>query len=253
MFIKDERFYEISSQFYPRVTWILDEGYPKGYGFQQWLGTKGTDEAERIKNEAGEAGSRIHDGIEQLLRGQTLSCQGYSAVEWKKLCTFDTWLRDFQPDRIYAIERTLHSKDHRYAGTTDCILLKDDEVYVVDWKSSKAIHNQYWLQVAAYAHAIEEMKLLSEWGADAKLVTRTAILRLGSKSKKGYEFIVHDADEIKEDFTDFLGCLRIFLREHDGYPKPTHSELPDTISVVDYFLEKDQAEAAPETTQEETK
>lgn len=241
MLIKDDRFYEISTEFYPRVTWILDEGYPKGYGFQQWLGTKGTEEADRIKNEAAEAGSKIHDGIEQLLRGLTLSWECYSPVEWKKLCTFITWLKDFKPDRIYAIERTLYSKEYRYAGTTDCVLLKDNEIYVVDWKSSKAIHNQYWLQVAAYAHAIEEMKLLKEWYADAKLVTRTAVLRLGSKSKKGYEFIVHDADQIKEDFTDFLGCLRIFLREHDGYPKPTHSELPDTLDASVVFEEKEEA------------
>lgn len=232
MVFKDERFYEIDGSHYPRVTWILDEGFPKGAFFTQWVGSKGLEEAERIKTEAGEAGSRIHAGVELLLQGQTLSWESYPTIEWKKLCTFIAWFKAFKPDRILAIERTVHSKTYGYAGTIDCILLKNDVVYVVDWKSSKQIHDNYFLQVAAYGHCVKEMNLLKEWSIDAATPMNTAILRLGSQHKVGYEFKEFTGEESDVHFDRFKEVINIFRFKHGGkLPQPSLTEVPEKLSL----------------------
>lgn len=252
MVIKDERFYEIEGEHYPRVTWILDEGFPKGAFFTQWVGTKGLEESERIKNEAAEAGTRIHHGVELLLQGHEISWESYSPIEWKKLCTFINWFTDFKPDRILAIERRVHSTRHIYAGTIDCIFLKDGVVYVTDWKSSKQIHDNYFLQVAAYRTGVLERGLLSEFSLPEDTPVCTAILRLGSQHKRGYEFKISSAEEAEEHFNLFLNAHSIFTFKHGGIPAPKHEEIPEKLTLK-YVAEhipstKDEEESVPTTT-----
>jgi hypothetical protein len=53
----------------PSVTWI-GSYYPKGIGYYRWLSEHGWDEAEAIKREAGDKGSKVHDAISSILRGE---------------------------------------------------------------------------------------------------------------------------------------------------------------------------------------
>ena len=55
--------------FVPSVTWVA-ESYPKGIAFYKWLADKGWDEAEAIKEAAGDKGSKVHHAIEDLLAGR---------------------------------------------------------------------------------------------------------------------------------------------------------------------------------------
>lgn len=59
-----------------------------------------------------------------------------------------------------AIEQEVWSEVHGYQGTAD-LLAKDTagELVLVDLKTSKAVYQEYELQVAAYAHAVNEMGL----------------------------------------------------------------------------------------------
>ena len=55
--------------FVPSVTWIAGH-YPKGIGFYKWLADKGWDESQAIKSAAGDKGSKVHDAISAILRGE---------------------------------------------------------------------------------------------------------------------------------------------------------------------------------------
>ena len=59
----------------PSVTWVAGH-YPKGIEFYKWLASKGWDEAQAIKNAAGDKGSKVHYAITALLTGQK--------VDWRE-------------------------------------------------------------------------------------------------------------------------------------------------------------------------
>ena len=75
----DERWYARPSQdpvtklptyqYVPSVTWICDY-YPKGIAFWKWLANKGWDEAQAIKEAAGDRGTKVHQAIVDLLDGK---------------------------------------------------------------------------------------------------------------------------------------------------------------------------------------
>lgn len=202
----DRRFYTIGGKMYPRVTTILD-AYPKDERFYKWVAEHGWDEACRIRDKAADGGTKVHLAIGRLLEGEALDFsefEKYNKREWRKLQAFVDWYETYQPDEITAVELTLHSKRYGYAGTCDLIIVKDETLVLVDFKTGSALHDHFWLQVSAYAKAYAEMKLGK--------VVQTAILHLGTSHKKKYNYVTHDAAQIETDFSDFLAVKQIFHR-----------------------------------------
>jgi len=174
---------------FPSSTTILN-AYPQSAHLTRWIAEKGWNEAQQIKSEAGERGTAIHKGIEHLLDGHELR-QGYmipgnnrpiGLEEYWKLSTFVTWYKEYAPE-VLEKEVRVFSLDGGYAGTFDCLANIYDQLTVIDWKSSSAIHEHFALQVASYAHAIEENTDLE--------VIQTACLQLGAQNKNGYRFVVY--------------------------------------------------------------
>jgi hypothetical protein len=56
-------------KFVPSVTWIA-ESYPKGIGFYRWLADKGWDEAEAIKEAAGDKAQRFTTRLKIFSQGE---------------------------------------------------------------------------------------------------------------------------------------------------------------------------------------
>jgi hypothetical protein len=56
-------------KYVPSVTWITGH-YPKGVQFYKWLAEHGWDESQAIKQAAGDNGSKVHDAISAILRGE---------------------------------------------------------------------------------------------------------------------------------------------------------------------------------------
>jgi hypothetical protein len=106
----------------PSVTWIASH-YPKGIGFYKWLANKGWDEAEAIKEAAGGRGTRVHKGIETLLRGgkvrHDMSIDGaeLSVDEYRAILSFVRWFKTLPPDvEIMATEYVVWNTEHKFAG-----------------------------------------------------------------------------------------------------------------------------------------
>lgn len=70
--VDDSHYYFVDGMFYPGVTTILSEAAPVGPGLRMWWQNKDKSEIDEILSKAQSAGSRVHDSIEQLLKGEIL-------------------------------------------------------------------------------------------------------------------------------------------------------------------------------------
>lgn len=215
---KDER------EWIPSVTWITNY-YPKGKGFELWLASKGIDESEQIKREAGTKGTKIHKAIENLVSGlpvkmddkfenkETGELEELTVDEYEATISFANWWKTLKNPKLIMSEEVCWNNEHNYAGTIDLVLEIDGVKWIIDLKSSKDIYPSHRLQVSAYKHAL---------AGDYKL----GILQVGyPRNKNKYKFT-----EIEDQFDLFLSAQKIWANETAGQ-KPLQRDFPIEIKL----------------------
>ena len=78
-----------------------------------------------------------------------------------------------------ASEKKVYSRDYEYAGTVDAVANINGKFCIVDFKTSAKIYKEAYVQLSAYAQAIEEIK--------GKPVELAVILRLDKEEEKYQE------------------------------------------------------------------
>lgn len=208
---------------YVSVTTFLN-AYPTSEQLVQWIASQGFHESRQIRDAAGRAGTKIHSAIDDLIGGAILGEFAYTTEEWVKLQSFVDWYHEYKPE-IIATEMAIFSRKGQYAGRIDCIARINGEVYVIDWKSSRSIHNSFALQFAAYANAIEEM-------TDLK-IDNTACLQMGAANKNGYRFVIYP--DWKEHYKVFKNVKATWmydnLESRKNPKEPPVLDLPETLSL----------------------
>ena len=200
------------------------QAYPTSEQLVSWIASQGFHESRQIRDAAGKAGTRIHSAIDSLLAGDVLMEVSYTTEEWVKLTSFVDWYEEYKPE-IIMTEFPIFSKKGKYAGRVDCLAKLNGEVYLIDWKSSRSIHESAILQVSAYASAVEEM-------TDVK-IENTAILQMGAQNKNGYRFVIQS--DWKDKYKVFRNVQATW--EYDNYtskknPKePPVLVLPETLCL----------------------
>lgn len=121
----------------------------------------GKDKAWRKEmDKAAEIGSAVHELIEWNIRrelGQIVGGQPHIAPKVAHaFAAYEDW-RSRVKFKPLAIEQTVFSETYSYAGTLDLWAEVDGEECVLDFKTGKAVYKEAKLQIAAYAHALEEM------------------------------------------------------------------------------------------------
>lgn len=157
----DSRYYKhANGQFYPSVTTILD-AYPKSYAFYEWVKKMGED-ADEIRDEAGRKGSVIHQICEDY--DNEIECSiidGFGNPKFRQLewAMFERYVEFRERFNYELIANEVHyiSPALGFAGTLDRVFEKDGKRYLVDLKTSNALHNHYWLQMAAYKALWDEV------------------------------------------------------------------------------------------------
>lgn len=205
----------------PSSTTIL-QAYPTSEHLVKWIAENGFHESRQMRDKAGIAGSKIHAGIETLLGGGELHEADYSLEEYNKLYTFTCWYKEILPE-IEALELPVYSPKYHYAGRLDCVIKLGDKYGIIDWKSSKNLHDSFALQFASYAHALEEI-------ADIK-ISFTAVLQLGAKNKKGFRYVVYE--KWQDDFKVFQSVKKTWEFDQSKIAEngPTVLDLPATLSL----------------------
>jgi hypothetical protein len=120
--------------------------------------------ARRYTTMRADVGSKAHDLFERMMRGEYVGRVHPDMEPYR--AHFAEFLRDVNPEMVRA-EDIAWSDTHGYAGSFDVILRVwlDDEgnvtpdrsgtpvLLMADWKTSKDIHAEVALQLAAYARA----------------------------------------------------------------------------------------------------
>lgn len=231
----------------PSSTWISDS-YPKGVFFYKWLAEKGWDEAEAVKQAAGDKGSKVHLAIEAILRGEEVRIDSkfvnkktgqeeeLTLEECDCILSFKKWFKDTEEEyQITPIvwEKTIFSEIHNYAGTIDFICMlqnkktKESIYWIMDWKTGQSIWKSSELQVSSYKKAIEsgENEVMFQGKQIDVSNIKIGILQLGyRRNKDGYKFT-----ELEDKFDLFLTAQKIWKEEH-GDEKPNKKDYPIILS-----------------------
>lgn len=231
----DTRVYERSEGvYYPSVTTIL-QYMPKNKYFENWLKDVGHN-AELILEKAGREGTQVHNGIESLLKGEELEWLDnygnakYSQTVWEMILRFHEFWNTFKPKLIFAEELTF-SDEHKYAGTADLLVELDEEIWLLDTKSSNSLQKSYDLQLAAYAKALEETRGIKVQRTGIlwlKASTRTASTKKGVYQGKGWQIKV--VDNIEENFELFKAVRKIFDIDNKDL-EPSYKKYPTTLKL----------------------
>ena len=229
----DERWYSKTLPdgkqiFVPSVTWIASH-YPKGVGFYKWLADKGWDEAEAIKEAAGDKGSKVHQGICDLIDGKTIKIDSkftnndtgvseeLKPEEYECLMSFVDWFNKTKPE-IVDREFNIFNEELNYAGTVDLLCRIEGKLTIVDFKTSKGVWMEHKLQISAYRKALE--KKYPQEPIDM------ALLQVGYKlNKNKYKY-----NEIEDKFDLFLAAQRIWAEECSNV-KPLQKDYPLELKV----------------------
>ena len=177
--LPDSRYYRRNGLYYPSITYVLSY-YPKGKFFEDWLKKVGYS-ADWIVKKAGEEGTQVHEMIEDYLNGEELNFLSsndnplYNPDVWQMFLKFVEWWDKYKPTLIET-EVHLFSDELKVAGTCDLICEIDDELWLIDFKTSNHIQTTYELQTAVYTQCYEECY--------GKKINNQGILWLKSSKRK---------------------------------------------------------------------
>lgn len=231
----DRRVYKRSEGvFYPSVTTVL-QYMPRNQFFENWLKDVGHN-SDLIARHAAKEGTQVHEAAEDLVKGREVTWMDdygrakYSEITWKQICRFAEFWKKHKP-KLISSEEFVYSDTHKYAGTADLLVEMDNEIWLLDIKTSKHLHKTYNLQLSAYATAMEEMKGIK--------IDRTGIIWLKahtrSESKKegvyqGKGWQIKTIGEIEKNFSLFKSIYEFYRIDHPT-TEPVYSMYPTTIKL----------------------
>ena len=119
--------------------------------------------------------------IQANLQNEEINEDEYSKVQLdlaeNAVLSFFEWKGKHNIEPIFC-EEPLVSDNLRYGGTVDCYCKLDGKPTLLDFKTGKAIYDEYFVQLAAYKALLEEA---------GHPVEEVRILRVGRSEDEGFE------------------------------------------------------------------
>tara|TARA_B100001250_G_C19457870_1_gene638861 strand:+ start:65 stop:718 length:654 start_codon:yes stop_codon:yes gene_type:complete len=116
-------------------------------------------DTDKILAEASAIGTLLHLLIEGFFRGLDIDTKDYSynqeKAAMKAFAGFMQW-HDRVNFKALGNEVLLVNEELQIGGTIDCIAKVEDELVIVDWKTSKYLYPENKLQLAAYTYMYEQ-------------------------------------------------------------------------------------------------
>lgn len=243
--VYDSRFYTNDRiTYYPSSTTILD-AYPKGQWFEKWVeDVGGFENARKVRDSAGEAGSNVHFATEAIDEGSEVHWadengkQFFQLEEWTSILNYLDFKEKVNPV-ILSTETIMCSENLGFGGTLDRVVEFGGKRWILDIKTSNNISPTFELQLASYA------MLWNEVAPPKYQVDATCVLWLKSTTrtdkideKKGiwqgrYEncpknWQIIAFDDFNEAYKDFEHVKAIWKRANPNY-KPLNLIYPDKI------------------------
>ena len=176
--------------------------------FIKWRKKVGEEEANKITKVATDRGTKFHDLVEKYLLNEDINSMKDILPSTKS-----RWIaaRDAlnKIDNIHALEKPLYSEYFGIAGRVDCIAEYNGELAVIDFKTSKKIKPEKWLenyfvQETAYACMYFEMTGIAVEKIVTLMVADNGDVKVYEKTNKR-DYIKLLTKYIKEFVTHKLG------------------------------------------------
>ena len=228
--LPDARYYRRNGKYYPSVTYVLSY-YPKGKHFQDWLKKVGYS-ADWIVKKAGEEGTQVHEMIEDYLNGEELNflqngIPMYNPDIWQMFLKFVDFWEEYKPTLIET-EVHLFSDELKVAGTCDMVCELNNELWIIDFKTSNHLQTTYDLQTAVYGKMYEECY--------GKKADRYGVLWLkSSKRKKSQDKIqgkgweMYESKRTQDENIDIFNTVKKLFDLENPRHSPTFTEFKTTV------------------------
>lgn len=181
------------------ITGLLNK--PQLVRWANKLGLEGID-SSKYTDEAAAVGTLAHALIQAHLQGDKVDTDLFSPVQVdlaeNAVLSFYEWASRHKIEPIIC-EVPMVSEKLRFGGTVDCYCILDGKPTLLDFKTGKAIYDEYFVQTSAYK------ELLLEHGHP---VEEIKILRVGRDETEGFE---------ERSITDSSKYFKIFQSLLDIY------------------------------------
>jgi genome maintenance exonuclease 1 len=142
---------------YPSVTTIT--GQLSKDSILAWRKRVGESEANKISGQASARGTRVHKLCEDYLNNELVETK--QPMDNLMFSALKSTL-DKHVGKVHALEAPLYSHHLRSAGTVDCIAEFGSKLSVIDFKTSKKLKKEQWIQnyfvqCSAYSVMYEEL------------------------------------------------------------------------------------------------
>ena len=157
------RFYEAPNGLkYPSITTVLGRQPDKQKGLQEWRKRVGASQAAIISGKAARRGTAFHWCVEDYLKNQEINGEHKE----KNFLAYHMFMEarshlDNNIDQVVLQEQAMYSDIFKVAGRCDCIGVWNNELAVIDFKTTTTMKKREWLedyfiQCSAYASMYEE-------------------------------------------------------------------------------------------------
>lgn len=131
-----------SGSLYPSITSVTSH-YNRQV-FKEWRERVGDEEANRITRESTTRGTNFHEICQDYLENNLKDPDCYDPQAYYMFVSAKPYID--RVGNIHAIEKSLYSDVLGIAGRVDCIAEYDGELAVIDFKTSKSIKPEAWIQ-----------------------------------------------------------------------------------------------------------
>lgn len=172
---------------------------------------------DQLKDDAAKLGTEAHAYIDKIVRGEAPGPIPDEILE--PVSAFASWYRGENYQFVLG-DTKVSSRRHGYGGSLDALALRGGDLVLLDWKTSKALYDEYALQVAAYAYAFNETYGIS--------VRSAVCVRFRKPGVDGPPFEALEVKDIPASFEAFLAAkhLQEALKQ-DQFIRPPKQEKPN--------------------------
>lgn len=209
-FDPDQHRYTLDGRDVPGVTTVIDQVIRRPE-LEAWREFVGTQEADRIRDEAAAHGTLLHAAAATIASKVEDIPFGMDPGFAESYAEFAAWFTTNVDEVLFidgepAVEVPVYEPTFWYAGTTDAILrLKGRKTWdLADWKSTWAVYPSMKMQTAAYRKAAQRMFDVTIGGRICVLIPRP------KPDQKRPRLSVHRFEDHTADFNAFTYALGIY-------------------------------------------
>ena len=152
------RRYFVEGNAYPSVTTVIGE--KKKDSILKWRRKVGEEEANAISKRASTRGNKCHKLAEDYLSNKPLDRYRDDVLSLGMFHQIRPYIDKI--NNIHALEESLYSHTLKLAGRVDCIAEYDNELAIIDFKTSSKFKREEWIQdyfsqETAYAIMFQEL------------------------------------------------------------------------------------------------